>query len=137
MAPWAATALAMPQAIERLLATPIMSPRLPCIRVPAGTALSAPGALIRSFLVVVGDAPPRRFRRGASYTPYAPPVHPGPPFSPAGGPTRLLVPSALIPSRRQERIDAPERFSPSHQGAEPAPQLGPCEPPHPCHRAAG
>src|SRR5262249_17851658 len=46
----------MPQAMERLLATPMMSPRLPCIRVPAGTLLSAPGALIRSFLVVGCDA---------------------------------------------------------------------------------
>src|SRR5262245_29458596 len=86
----------MPQAIERLLATPMMSPRLPCMRVPAGTALSAPGALICSFLVVVCDAPLSRFRRGASYTPYAPPVHRGRAFSPAGGSTSLLVPRAHV-----------------------------------------
>src|SRR6185503_16284082 len=38
----------MPQAIERLLATPMMSPRLPCIRVPAGISFAAPGALMLS-----------------------------------------------------------------------------------------
>jgi len=35
--PWAAIAFEIPHAIERLLATPIMRPRLPAIRLPVGT----------------------------------------------------------------------------------------------------
>ena len=34
------------QAIERLLATPMISPRLPCISVPLATAVSAPGPVM-------------------------------------------------------------------------------------------
>ena len=35
-APWAASWLAMPQAMDWWLATPVMTPRLPFIRVPVG-----------------------------------------------------------------------------------------------------
>src|SRR6516165_6457549 len=84
----------MPQAIERLLATPMMSPRLPCIRVPAGTMLSAPGALIRSFLVVVGDARRVVSPRGILYT-ICSAGPPGPTvFIWGEGPRRLLMPRA-------------------------------------------
>src|SRR5262249_18923366 len=59
----------MPQAIERLLATPITNPRLPCIRVPAGTSPAAPGRVMSAapclFLHQCGAL---RERAAASYT---------------------------------------------------------------------
>ena len=62
MAPCAAVALAMPQASERLLATPMIRPRLPCIRVPDG--ISTPAA-VQSFPRLFGEL---CGARAASYT---------------------------------------------------------------------
>src|SRR3954453_9763174 len=68
----------MPQAIERLLATPMTSPCLPCIRVPAGVPLSAPGALIWLFPYRLLRAEADAVVLSATYTPYAAAVHPAP-----------------------------------------------------------
>ncbi|MBN8899979.1 MAG: SDR family oxidoreductase, partial [Rhodospirillales bacterium] len=53
-APWAAQAAAMPQASERSFATPMIRPRLPCIRLPfngsGAGSLSAMGILCAASL---------------------------------------------------------------------------------------
>src|SRR5262245_47263558 len=76
----------MPQAIERLLATPMMRPRLPCISVPAGISACAAGPAISQYPSKSArqSAPGRP--RPASYTNGQPgPVAPRPAPRPSSG----------------------------------------------------
>src|SRR5689334_20180497 len=107
----------MPQAIERLLATPMTSPCLPCMRVPVGVPLSALVALMSlvpcRFRGVEGDAAGSL----ATYTPCAAMVHPAPGAGQGGlantipsvdiGPD--AVPSAMAKSAWDGRADLTHR----------------------------